>query len=69
MAKVRPHNSNDTRPAEWHTKTWDFIEQHPGVAKRYEATGSGPSTPLNCNQLSDYDQAVIREAERRANNS
>lgn len=67
MAKIRPDNPNDTRSPDWHTKVWDFIEQHPGVAERYEGTASEPGGVLNSAQLSDYDQAVIREAEKRAN--
>lgn len=65
MAKVRLYNPNDTRPSEWHTKVWNFIESHSGVAERYEATRR-PDGTLDYTQLSPYDQAVIREAERLA---
>ena len=68
MAKIRPNNPNDTRSPEWHTNVWNFIEQHPGVAERYEGTEGSDGT-LNCRGLSEYDQAVIREAERRADNA
>lgn len=65
MAKVRPNNPNDPRSDTWHGRVWDSIEEHGGVAERYEATKK-PDGTLDRSQLSSHDQEIIRDAERRA---